>query len=702
MADFPTIIGTSIQAGFALVKLRTAYAGSCLRIRRSSDNAEQDIGFDGDNVIDWAAVSAFIGGGSGFVRTWYDQSANANHAGQATTANQPALDVANTRINFDGSNDVLVTASNIGITGDAAVTGFCIGRSTADFREFFGFGVSGNEFSMERTGSGGTVAFSPNASAGSRQNFTTATNLGTRSLLSIVKAPGQINLNTTMFQDGAALSQTGTALTSTPNISAGTLKIGADGQGARFLTGSLECLIIVNSALGSTPRSDGEDWLLNDGWVPNPPDITTTSLPNGVVNTEYSETLAVTGGTGSITWSVTVGALPDGLSLNASTGEISGTPTVAGTFSFTVQAEDAATATDTQALSITIASTPPILGTDGNPYHKFAIPCSVKEYDESIGFSVLRNQLSDGYRSRTLYGSNTGLRGFKLTMPTLAGGTASGTVTGINGEEVTKEEYLWSLYCECESTGTPFVIESQRNNQYYLVEFANESLSYSRFLTKLYSTGVDLTQVRIDGVSVFQPSRVVGLFGYWDSDTAFDSNDWDGTDGTSTISFVKTGDVIDVAAAVNGHQIKRFNNTSNNGYVESAAIVETVYDIIIACKFREPTFSNDADVIGEGSGPTVLIAGDSGTTKFTDPSLTNFSYFLNGQEYASSNMQAPMNTWGICHFRNLDGWDVSNGLLIGGGIANFAEMDLGDIAVLNKPSMQTCREIVEQMMVKWL
>lgn len=433
------------------------------------------------------------------------------------------------------------------------------------------------------------------------------------------------------------------------------------------------------------------------------PDITTTTLPNGIIDTPYSQTLGVTGGTGSITWSVISGALPTGLSLNASTGEISGTPTTLGAFSFTVEAEDTLSATDTQALSITIASAPPVIGTDGNEYHKFAIPCSVKEYDEEIGFSVVRNSLSDGYRSRALYGSNTGLRGFKLTMPTLAGSSNSGLVTGINGEEVTKEEYLWSLYCECEATGKQFVIESQRNNQYYLVEFVNERLSYSRFLTKLYSTGVDLTQVRIDGVSVFQPSRVNGLYGYWDADTDLDSNDWDGTDGSSVVTFTKSGDVIDVAAAVNGHQIKRLNNTTNNGEIVFSSVgVETIYDVIVAMKMREATFSNDAAIFCN-SPDAAHIKGDSGTTKFTDPGLANFSYFLNGAEYASDNMQAPMNTWGVCHFRNLDGWDVNDGLKIGSDSTSaFAEMDLGDVVILQTPSMQTCREIVEQMMVKYL
>ena len=55
--------------------------------------------------------------------------------------------------------------------------------------------------------------------------------------------------------------------------------------------------------------------------------ITTVSLSTGVVNVSYSQTLAATGGTGAYTWQLTAGTLPAGLSLNASTGLISGTPT---------------------------------------------------------------------------------------------------------------------------------------------------------------------------------------------------------------------------------------------------------------------------------------------------------------------------------------------------------------------------------------
>jgi len=65
--------------------------------------------------------------------------------------------------------------------------------------------------------------------------------------------------------------------------------------------------------------------------------ITTTALPNGAVGTLYSATFAASG-LSRITWSITAGALPGGLRLNASRGVITGTPTAAGTFNFTVMA----------------------------------------------------------------------------------------------------------------------------------------------------------------------------------------------------------------------------------------------------------------------------------------------------------------------------------------------------------------------------
>jgi len=85
------------------------------------------------------------------------------------------------------------------------------------------------------------------------------------------------------------------------------------------------------------------------------PSITTASLPDGNAGTAYSQTLAATGGTGAYTWSLASGALPTSLSLS-NAGLISGTPTVGGTFNFTVRVTDSANVATTRALSITIGT----------------------------------------------------------------------------------------------------------------------------------------------------------------------------------------------------------------------------------------------------------------------------------------------------------------------------------------------------------
>ena len=94
--------------------------------------------------------------------------------------------------------------------------------------------------------------------------------------------------------------------------------------------------------------------------APVPVVVETTSLPSGQVAQAYSTSLSAAGGSGVYTWSLRAGALPAGLGLNTSTGTISGTPSAAGTSTFTVRAADASDATNfgEATLTITIAPQP--------------------------------------------------------------------------------------------------------------------------------------------------------------------------------------------------------------------------------------------------------------------------------------------------------------------------------------------------------
>ena len=89
-------------AAYSVRKLRTAYTGSAIRVRRSSDNTETDIGFTATGNLDTSSLTTFCSGTNGFVTTWYDQSGNANNAVQTTAANQPQIVSAGSVINLNG------------------------------------------------------------------------------------------------------------------------------------------------------------------------------------------------------------------------------------------------------------------------------------------------------------------------------------------------------------------------------------------------------------------------------------------------------------------------------------------------------------------------------------------------------------------------------------------------------------------------
>ena len=87
--DYPAL------AGFSVRLIRFGYSGNCLKVRRSSDNSELDIGFDSNGNLDISAIETHCGSSDGFVSVWYDQSGNGNNVTQTVTSLQPKI--------YDGS-----------------------------------------------------------------------------------------------------------------------------------------------------------------------------------------------------------------------------------------------------------------------------------------------------------------------------------------------------------------------------------------------------------------------------------------------------------------------------------------------------------------------------------------------------------------------------------------------------------------------
>lgn len=114
----------------------------------------------------------------------------------------------------------------------------------------------------------------------------------------------------------------------------------------------LTTLSLLTLLLGATACSGGDDDGGDDGTVESLA-VTTAGLPNGTVGDTYAAMLASKGGAGGDTWSISGGALPDGLTLSGA--NIAGTPTAEGTSTFTVRVEDSAGASATKELSIDVA-----------------------------------------------------------------------------------------------------------------------------------------------------------------------------------------------------------------------------------------------------------------------------------------------------------------------------------------------------------
>jgi hypothetical protein len=109
---------TGAAAAYSVRRLLTAYTGSCMRVRRDSDDTEQDIGFDSNGDLDTAAIATFVGSGNnGYVTKWYGQESSGGTGSgldieQATQGNQPQIYNGTAVLTLNGKPRLLFAASD--------------------------------------------------------------------------------------------------------------------------------------------------------------------------------------------------------------------------------------------------------------------------------------------------------------------------------------------------------------------------------------------------------------------------------------------------------------------------------------------------------------------------------------------------------------------------------------------------------------
>ncbi len=190
--------------------------------------------------------------------------------------------------------------------------------------------------------------------------------------INIAAIGGPLQITTLTLPDGQVSAPYATTLIAIGGtkpyawtISAGSLPAGltlnaASGSISGTSTQSGSFSVTIQAKDASTPQQTaGKVLSLHVAAAVSPVQIVTTSLVGGQVSSAYGATVTATGGTTPYSWSISAGALPNGLTLSGA-GQISGTPTAAGTSTFTVKVTDASTPakTATASLSIVIAAAP--------------------------------------------------------------------------------------------------------------------------------------------------------------------------------------------------------------------------------------------------------------------------------------------------------------------------------------------------------
>jgi len=150
---------------YSFRKLRSAYTGYCVKVRRSSDNTTLDIGFV-NNILDEASLIAFVGSGDGLIHTWYDQSGNSNNLTASSDAAQPRIvttgvaEKESGKIAVYSTTAMRLSSGSITQTYDSAFTVCKITSTTGAMIPFSTASNSGSYFYAECASGSSGISYS--------------------------------------------------------------------------------------------------------------------------------------------------------------------------------------------------------------------------------------------------------------------------------------------------------------------------------------------------------------------------------------------------------------------------------------------------------------------------------------------------------------------------------------------------------------
>jgi hypothetical protein len=259
------------HGAYSLRKLSSSYSGNALLVRRSSDNATQNIGFLASGYLDTASLKTFVGAGNGFVNTWYDQSGNLRDALQPTLANQPRIVNAGVIQRMGGVPAIFFTGTSFLTHNSLPTTGYTgftinivarwttIGNTIGTIQALLDNNHTGSQgfVIQDRPDLAGKpitcgIAATP-AGGGVEDNIQTGN--GTSRILTFT------GNNTTLagLRDGNVYATR--AISGTNYTLQSRFVIGAwhnNGSISRFTTGNIAEVVVIPSSLSSTDRTNLE------------------------------------------------------------------------------------------------------------------------------------------------------------------------------------------------------------------------------------------------------------------------------------------------------------------------------------------------------------------------------------------------------------------------------------------------------------